>query len=116
MFLQKLNTFLLQTTVPSSVLLVKLLFVNWLYNHSSVLRERAEIIRCAEMLMQEDDFGIYEDILRQQELLRERIDDRLSEEITQKCRTLNGEKVWPWILPFSIGLKHTDIQYQQMFC
>ncbi|HAN4366894.1 TPA: hypothetical protein IFC13_005368, partial [Escherichia coli] len=31
-----------------------LLFVNWLYNHSSVLHERAEIIKCAEMLMQED--------------------------------------------------------------
>ncbi len=89
-----------------------LLFVNWLYNHSSVLCEREEIIKCAEMLMQEDDFGICEDILRQQKLLRERIDDRLSEEITQKCRALNGEKVWPWILPFSIGLKHTDIQYQ----
>ncbi len=35
-----------------------LLFVNWLYNHSSVLHERAEIIKCAEMLMQEDDFEI----------------------------------------------------------
>lgn len=58
-----------------------LLFVNWLYNHSSVLHERAEIIKCAEMLMQEDDFEICESILRQQKLLRERIDETLSEEI-----------------------------------
>ena len=41
-----------------------LLFVNWLYNHSSVLHERAEIIKCAEMLMQEDDFEICESILK----------------------------------------------------
>ena len=90
-----------------------LLFVNWLYNHSSVLHERAEIIKCAEMLMQEDDFEICESILRQQEKLRERIDETLSEKIVQKCRNMNGEYVWPWILPFSAtGMKHTGIQYQ----
>ena len=71
-----------------------LLFVNWLYNHSSVLHERAEIIKCAEMLMQEDDFEICESILRQQEKLRERIDETLSEKIVQKCRNMNGEYVW----------------------
>lgn len=90
-----------------------LLFVNWLYNHSSVLHERAEIIKCAEMLMQEDDFKICESILRQQKLLWERIDETLSEEIVQKCRNINGEYVWPWILPFSAaGMKHTSIQHQ----
>lgn len=90
-----------------------LLFVNWLYNHSSVLHERAEIIKCAEMLMQEDDFEICESILRQQKLLRERIDETLSEEIVQKCRNINGEYVWPWILPFSAaGMKHSSIQHQ----
>ncbi|HBH9166367.1 TPA: tetratricopeptide repeat protein, partial [Escherichia coli] len=90
-----------------------LLFVNWLYNHSSVLHERAEIIKCAEMLMQEDDFEICESILRQQEKLRERIDETLSEKIVQKCRNMNGEYIWPWILPFSAaGMKHTGIQYQ----
>ncbi|HCT5564182.1 TPA: tetratricopeptide repeat protein, partial [Escherichia coli] len=90
-----------------------LLFVNWLYNHSSVLHERAEIIKCAEMLMQEDDFEIYESILRQQEKLRERIDETLSEKIVQKCRNMNGEYVWPWILPFSAaGRKHSGIQHQ----
>ncbi|MGG7383342.1 tetratricopeptide repeat protein, partial [Escherichia coli] len=88
-------------------------FVNWLYNHSSVLHERAEIIKCAEMLMQEDDFEICESILRQQKLLWERIDETLSEEIVQKCRNINGEYVWPWILPFSAaGMKHTSIQHQ----
>ncbi len=88
-------------------------FVNWLYNHSSVLHERAEIIKCAEMLMQEDDFEICESILRQQKLLRERIDETLSEEIVQKCRNINGEYVWPWILPFSAaGMKHSSIQHQ----
>ncbi|MBH9598461.1 tetratricopeptide repeat protein, partial [Escherichia coli] len=90
-----------------------LLFVNWLYNHSSVLYERSEIIKCAEMLIQEDDFEICESILRQQEKLRERIDETLSEKIVQKCRNMNGEYVWPWILPFSAaGMKHTGIQYQ----
>ncbi|HBP4063931.1 TPA: tetratricopeptide repeat protein [Escherichia coli] len=90
-----------------------LLFVNWLYNHSSVLHERAEIIKCAEMLMQEDDFEICESILKQQEQLRENIDERLSEEIIQKCRNMAGNYVWPWILPFSAaGMKHTSIQHQ----
>ncbi|MGT5108281.1 hypothetical protein ACRWEU_29210, partial [Escherichia coli] len=32
-----------------------------------------------------------ESILRQQKLLRERIDETLSEEIVQKCRNINGE-------------------------
>ncbi|MGQ7034932.1 ATP-binding protein, partial [Escherichia coli] len=44
----------------------------------------------AEMLMQEDDFEICESILRQQEKLRERIDETLSEKIVQKCRNMNG--------------------------
>lgn len=60
-----------------------------------MLHERAEIIKCAEMLMQEDDFEICESILRQQEKLRERIDETLSEKIVQKCRNMNGEYVWP---------------------
>ncbi|PJW35414.1 hypothetical protein CWM42_15455 [Escherichia coli] len=52
-------------------------------------------------------------ILRQQKLLRERIDETLSEEIVQKCRNINGEYVWPWILPFSAaGMKHSSIQHQ----
>ncbi|HIE1977069.1 TPA: tetratricopeptide repeat protein [Escherichia coli] len=80
-----------------------LLFVNWLSHHSAVLHERAEIMKCAEMLMQEDDVEICKDILRQQEKLLERIDERLSEEIVQKCRTWRGEEVWPWILPFTVG-------------
>ncbi|HGV5241051.1 tetratricopeptide repeat protein, partial [Escherichia coli] len=43
----------------------------------------------------------------------ERIDETLSEKIVQKCRNMNGEYVWPWILPFSAaGMKHTGIQYQ----
>ncbi|MBM2895521.1 tetratricopeptide repeat protein, partial [Escherichia coli] len=66
-----------------------------------------------EMLMQEDDFEICESILRQQKLLRERIDETLSEEIVQKCRNINDEYVWPWILPFSAaGMKHSSIQHQ----
>ncbi|EPF5565778.1 tetratricopeptide repeat protein, partial [Escherichia coli] len=48
-----------------------------------------------------------------QKLLRERIDETLSEEIVQKCRNINGEYVWPWILPFSAaGMKHSSIQHQ----
>ncbi|ENH0698317.1 tetratricopeptide repeat protein, partial [Escherichia coli] len=45
------------------------------------LHERSEIIKCAEMLIQEDDFEICESILRQQEHLWKRIDKTLSEEI-----------------------------------
>ncbi|MGK3404261.1 hypothetical protein ACSLNT_29335, partial [Escherichia coli] len=46
-----------------------------------------------EMQLQEDDFEICESILRQQEKLRERIDETLSEKIVQKCRNMNGEYV-----------------------
>ncbi|MEE6957837.1 hypothetical protein Q0S12_23965, partial [Escherichia coli O6:H49] len=55
---------------------------------------------------------ICENIFRQQNELRKRIDDRLSEEIIQKCRNMKGEYVWPWILPFSVGIKHTNFRYQ----
>ncbi|EEW6177031.1 ShiA, partial [Escherichia coli] len=28
-------------------------------------------------------------------------------------RNMNGEYIWPWILPFSAaGMKHSSIQYQ----
>lgn len=80
-----------------------LLFINWLYNHSSVLCERAEIIKCAEMLMQEDDFEICENIFRQQDELRKRIDDRLSEEIIQKCRNMKGDMSGPGYFRFQSG-------------
>ncbi|HBA6410817.1 TPA: hypothetical protein J2F72_004725 [Escherichia coli] len=76
-----------------------LLFINWLYNQSGVLSERAEFMKCAEMLLRADDQEMNESIFQQRELLRERIDDRLSEEIVQKLRTLNGEEIWPWMLP-----------------
>lgn len=89
-----------------------LLFVNWLYNHSSVLCERAEMIRCAEMLMQEEDYRLCEKIFRQQEQLRERIDDQLSEKIVQKYRNMKGEEIWPWMLPFSPGMQYTGSNYQ----
>ncbi|EPF1631707.1 tetratricopeptide repeat protein, partial [Escherichia coli] len=90
-----------------------LLFVNWLYNQSGVLSERAEFMKCAEMLLRADDQEMNESIFQQRELLRERIDETLSEKIVQKCRNMNGEYVWPWILPFSAaGMKHTGIQYQ----
>ncbi len=78
-------------------------FINWLYNHSSVLSERAEFIRCAEELMKEDDFDECENILQHQQWLFERIDDTISEKIIQRCRNMRGEKVWPWMLPFQLG-------------
>lgn len=77
-----------------------LLFVNWLYNHSSVLRERADMFEYAEMLMREENEKVCERIFKQQELLISKIDDRISEKIVQKHRTLQGESVWPWMLPF----------------
>ncbi|HGC4109559.1 TPA: tetratricopeptide repeat protein, partial [Escherichia coli] len=89
-----------------------LLFVNWLYNQSGVLSERAEFMKCAEMLLRADDQEMNESIFQQRELLRERIDDRLSEEIVQKLRTLNGEEIWPWMLPFSGELIPADICFQ----
>ncbi len=52
------------------------------------------------MLMQEDDVEICERILRQQEKLLERIDERSSEEIVQKCRTAQGKLICPWMLPY----------------
>ena len=89
-----------------------LLFVNWLYNQSGVLSERAEFMKCAEMLLRADDQEMNESIFQQRELLRERIDDRLSEEIVQKLRTLNGEEIWPWMLPFSGEVLPADICFQ----
>ncbi|MES1554970.1 tetratricopeptide repeat protein, partial [Escherichia coli] len=59
-----------------------------------------------------DDQEMNESIFQQRELLRERIDDRLSEEIVQNLRTLNGEEIWPWMLPFSGEVLPADICFQ----
>lgn len=79
-----------------------LLFVNWLYNQSSVLNERARIIKCAKALLREDDYEACEKILKEQKRLQDNIDDRISEKIVRKYRTLQGDEIWPWMLPSSI--------------
>ncbi|EMG9443407.1 tetratricopeptide repeat protein [Escherichia coli] len=76
-------------------------FVNWLFNHSSVMSERAEIMKYAEMLVSEDEPEVWESLFARRETLLEKIDDRLSEEIVQKCKTWHGTVVWPWLLPFT---------------
>ncbi|WP_085431931.1 tetratricopeptide repeat protein [Escherichia coli] len=78
-----------------------LLFVSWLYNHSAVLCERAEMMASAERLLSEYEQKVCKSIFKQQKLLLEKIDDRISGEIVQKCRTWQGEDLWPWMLSFS---------------
>lgn len=74
-----------------------LVFTRWLFNHSSILAERAALMKCSEDLFNEDDYDIRHHVIEHQNRLRNEIDHRLSMEIIKKVTTRRGEEVWPWV-------------------
>ena len=57
---------------------------NWTYNYSSVLKERSEMFKYAEMLMAEEDDKVCELIFKQQDNLILKINDRFPRIIIKK--------------------------------
>jgi len=71
-------------------------FVDWLFNCSDVLRERANFMENHEGLTYEHDFaarGQYVDWLFCPD---ERITDALSEQLVRKIVNRWGDAIWPW--------------------
>ncbi len=71
-------------------------FVNWLYHHSQVLIERAEILSCQEELLWEQDGEKRNELIEREHMALKKIDDTLSKRIIQKWRQRDGRKIYPW--------------------
>ena len=71
-------------------------FVNWLYHHSEVLIERAEILSCQEELLWEQDGEKRNELIEREHMALKKIDDTLSKRIIQKRRERDGRKIYPW--------------------
>jgi hypothetical protein len=65
-------------------------FIRRLFNHSTVLAERAAIMECKEDLLWVTDVKIRTEILDRMERLTAAIDDRLSETIVKKRKNREG--------------------------
>ncbi|MBD1228229.1 hypothetical protein [Xenorhabdus griffiniae] len=72
-------------------------FVRWLFNHSSVIAERASLMKCQEALFSENDYEVRKRISNRQQSLLNGIDNRLSTEIVKKIKDRHGQEFWPWI-------------------
>ena len=71
-------------------------FIRWLFNHSSILSERASLMKCAEDLFSEREIVGRERIISHQKKLISGIDHRLSTKIVKMVNTIQGHKIRPW--------------------
>ena len=72
-------------------------FTRWLFNHSKVLAERAEIMECKEALLWESDASTRRKFIERELLLIDSIDDALSAAIVTKRKDRRGQAAWPWV-------------------
>lgn len=77
-----------------------LAFVRWLFNHSSIMAERASLMKCSEDLFSERDVDARRNILDRHQRLLNGIDHRLSTKIVKKVRNRQGLEIWPWMYTF----------------
>lgn len=77
-----------------------LAFVRWLFNHSSIMTERASLMKCSEDLFSEGDFDARGRIIDRQRQLLSGIDHRLSTEVVKKVKNRQGQEIWPWMYTF----------------
>lgn len=77
-----------------------LAFVRWLFNHSSIMSERASLMKCSEDLFSERDFDVRGQILDRQRQLLNKIDHQLSAKIVKKVKGRQGQEIWPWMNSF----------------
>lgn len=71
-------------------------FVRWLFNHSSVLRERADMLACREELHWTEKLGQRSNILDRLRALMAGVDDHLSRELVRKRTDRFGVEHYPW--------------------
>jgi len=74
-----------------------LAFVRWLFNHSSVMAERAQWIKCSEELFSEHGLEARRRIMNRQQALLDGIDHQLSTKIIKKIQNQRGKEIWPWM-------------------
>ena len=72
-------------------------FLRWLYLHPRVMAERAGILQWQEALQWEQDPRRRSSLSSEAHVLREAIDDRLSEEIIVERTDPYGQAVLPWL-------------------
>ena len=71
-------------------------FVDWVFNSSDVLRERAEMAALREALTYEHDTQLRRQWGERMDSLIASIDSRLSQQMVRKVTNPWGDTVWPW--------------------
>jgi len=71
-------------------------FVDWVFNCSHVLKERADLMECHEGLTYEHDPKSRRPLVDKWQGLISGIDDTLSEKLVRKVNSRLGNEVWPW--------------------
>ncbi len=71
-------------------------FLDWLFNCSDVLRERAEFLAFREQLLYENDTSRRGDIIEAENKFLGTIGDNLSGKLIHKVTDRDGQRQWPW--------------------
>jgi hypothetical protein len=71
-------------------------FVDWVFNASPVLKERARMMALHEEITYERDPEKRVSIVRRSDALENRINDTLSKKMVVKVKNRWDEDIWPW--------------------
>ena len=71
-------------------------FVDWLFNCSAVLKERAEFAEIREGLTYEHDFNTRGELVERHQNLLKKIDNSVSETLIRKVTDRYSTEHWPW--------------------
>jgi tetratricopeptide (TPR) repeat protein len=71
-------------------------FVDWVFNSSAVLKERAELMELNEGLTYERDIEKRNMYARRSMQFAAEIDDAVSKQMVKKVQNRSGAAVWPW--------------------
>jgi tetratricopeptide (TPR) repeat protein len=71
-------------------------FLDWLFNCSSILRERAAMAEVREELTYAHEFDERGKILEREHRLLDGIDDSISSILVRKIKDRDGQLCWPW--------------------
>lgn len=74
-------------------------FVDWVFNHSSVLRERAEITEIKEGMSQSIDPVVRSALWKRERTLMSQLDDTLSTKLISPIKNRWQEEILPWDRP-----------------
>jgi len=73
-----------------------LTFLDWLFNCSDVLRERAELLAFREQLLYEHDVARRGDIIEAESKFLDAFGDNLSVKLIRTVTDRDGQRQWPW--------------------